>query len=173
MYWAFTYYMCGVLSSITRNVPGLQPSNSQVNLPGKPDLTGQLFKCFGESYFVLWSMISPKQPAYIINGISWKVHLGVWLLGLAWAMSVPTVGQRRSFDGHLCTIRYVGTVQGTSGDWLGVEWDDGRNDRRWPTVGTLIAQARPNRSIVQVFWWELLCTVIHDILTKTLEQLTC
>lgn len=39
-------------------------------------------------------------------------------------MSVAVVGQRRSFDGHLSTIRYVGTVQGTTGDWLGVEWDD-------------------------------------------------
>ncbi|KAJ5779496.1 hypothetical protein N7457_007216 [Penicillium paradoxum] len=39
-------------------------------------------------------------------------------------MSVPAVGQRQSFDGHLGTIRYVGTVQGTTGDWLGVEWDD-------------------------------------------------
>ncbi|KAJ6171099.1 Leucine-rich repeat typical subtype [Penicillium chermesinum] len=39
-------------------------------------------------------------------------------------MSLGAVGQRRSFDGHLCTIRYVGGVQGTSGDWLGVEWDD-------------------------------------------------
>lgn len=35
-----------------------------------------------------------------------------------------SVGQRRSFDGHRCTIRYVGTVEGTTGDWLGVEWDD-------------------------------------------------
>lgn len=34
------------------------------------------------------------------------------------------IGQRRSFDGQLCTIRYVGSVHGTSGDWLGVEWDD-------------------------------------------------
>lgn len=39
-------------------------------------------------------------------------------------MSASVLGQRRSFDGHLCTIRYVGTVQGTTGDWLGVEWDD-------------------------------------------------
>lgn len=39
-------------------------------------------------------------------------------------MSTATIGQRRSFDGQLCTIRYVGSVQGTSGDWLGVEWDD-------------------------------------------------
>lgn len=35
------------------------------------------------------------------------------------------LGQRRSYDdGNLCTVRYVGTVQGTSGDWLGVEWDN-------------------------------------------------
>ena len=34
------------------------------------------------------------------------------------------LGQRRSFDGNLCTIRYVGEVAGTTGEWLGVEWDD-------------------------------------------------
>ena len=34
-------------------------------------------------------------------------------------------GQRISFDGHLCTVRYVGPVKSTkNGDWLGVEWDD-------------------------------------------------
>lgn len=34
------------------------------------------------------------------------------------------IGQRRSFDGASCTVRYVGKVQGTTGEWLGVEWDD-------------------------------------------------
>ncbi|KAJ9134037.1 Tubulin-specific chaperone [Pleurostoma richardsiae] len=34
------------------------------------------------------------------------------------------VGQRLSYDGALCTVRYVGEVAGTSGTWLGVEWDD-------------------------------------------------
>ena len=34
------------------------------------------------------------------------------------------VNQRLSYDGNLCTVRYIGPVQGTSGDWLGVEWDD-------------------------------------------------
>ena len=34
------------------------------------------------------------------------------------------VNQRISFDGALCTIRYVGPVTGTKGEWLGVEWDD-------------------------------------------------
>ncbi len=32
--------------------------------------------------------------------------------------------QRLSFDGHLCTIRYIGQVKETKGVWLGVEWDD-------------------------------------------------
>jgi dynactin complex subunit len=35
------------------------------------------------------------------------------------------VGQRISYNGALCTVRYVGEVAGTSGTWLGVEWDDG------------------------------------------------
>lgn len=34
------------------------------------------------------------------------------------------IGQRLIFDGALCTIRYIGPVEGTSGEWLGVEWDD-------------------------------------------------
>lgn len=34
------------------------------------------------------------------------------------------VGQRLSYDGILCTVRYIGAVAGTSGSWLGVEWDD-------------------------------------------------
>lgn len=34
------------------------------------------------------------------------------------------IGQRRSYNGALCTVRYSGEVAGTSGIWLGVEWDD-------------------------------------------------
>ena len=34
------------------------------------------------------------------------------------------IGQRLSFGGDLCTIRFVGDVHGTKGAWLGVEWDD-------------------------------------------------
>lgn len=33
-------------------------------------------------------------------------------------------GQRLSYDGNLCSARYFGPVEGTRGDWLGVEWDD-------------------------------------------------
>ncbi|KAE8361182.1 hypothetical protein BDV27DRAFT_31415 [Aspergillus caelatus] len=38
--------------------------------------------------------------------------------------SVSCVNQRRSYNGELCTIRYAGKVAGTTGEWLGVEWDD-------------------------------------------------
>lgn len=33
-------------------------------------------------------------------------------------------GQRLSYSSHPCTIRYHGPVTGTTGPWLGVEWDD-------------------------------------------------
>ncbi|KAM0804015.1 hypothetical protein BDR22DRAFT_818671 [Usnea florida] len=33
-------------------------------------------------------------------------------------------GRRLSFSTTLCTVRYVGPVEGTKGDWLGVEWDE-------------------------------------------------
>ncbi|KAE8339888.1 hypothetical protein BDV24DRAFT_175863 [Aspergillus arachidicola] len=38
--------------------------------------------------------------------------------------STGCVNQRRSYNGELCTIRYAGKVAGTTGEWLGVEWDD-------------------------------------------------
>jgi hypothetical protein len=33
-------------------------------------------------------------------------------------------GRRLSISSNLCTIRYLGTVDGSKGDWLGVEWDE-------------------------------------------------
>lgn len=33
-------------------------------------------------------------------------------------------GRRLSFSGELCTVRYLGPVSGTTGEWVGVEWDD-------------------------------------------------
>ncbi|OGE48167.1 hypothetical protein PENARI_c031G05137 [Penicillium arizonense] len=74
-------------------------------------------------------------------------------------MSASIVGQRRSFDGHLCTIRYVGIVQGTTGDWLGVEWDDATRGKHsgehkgiryfscksnQPTAGSFVRPSRPS-----------------------------
>lgn len=34
------------------------------------------------------------------------------------------VGRRLSYASARCTVRYFGEVQGTTGEWLGVEWDD-------------------------------------------------
>ena len=34
------------------------------------------------------------------------------------------LGQRLSYNGALCTVRYHGALPGTKGVWLGVEWDD-------------------------------------------------
>ncbi|KAL4958460.1 hypothetical protein BDW69DRAFT_47459 [Aspergillus filifer] len=70
----------------------------------------------------------------------------------------PLLNQRRSYDGNLCTIRYVGKVEGTSGEWLGVEWDDptrGKHSgqhqgvtyftclRNHPTAGSFVRPSRP------------------------------
>ncbi|CAI7637307.1 unnamed protein product [Penicillium pancosmium] len=69
------------------------------------------------------------------------------------------MGQRRSFDGQLCTIRYVGSVQGTAGDWLGVEWDDATRGKhagehkgvryftcksKYLTAGSFVRPSRPS-----------------------------
>ena len=43
--------------------------------------------------------------------------------------TAPYIGQRLSFDAALCTVRYVGPVQGTKGEWLGVEWDEPRRGK--------------------------------------------
>jgi len=34
------------------------------------------------------------------------------------------LGQRLSYELALCTVRYIGPVQGTQNKWLGVEWDN-------------------------------------------------
>ncbi|KAI0600894.1 Thioesterase/thiol ester dehydrase-isomerase [Biscogniauxia sp. FL1348] len=79
----------------------------------------------------------------------------------------PQVGDRLSYDGAVCTVRYIGEVTGTSGSWLGVEWDDparGKHDgshkgvryftckSRSPTAASFVRPTRPAeapRSFVQ------------------------
>ncbi|KAI5302418.1 hypothetical protein KEM56_000716, partial [Ascosphaera pollenicola] len=68
------------------------------------------------------------------------------------------VGSRLSYDGSLCTVRYIGDVQGTKGQWLGVEWDDPTRGKhagehngvqyftcrsRLPTAGSFVRPSRP------------------------------
>ncbi|KAL2016954.1 hypothetical protein VTK56DRAFT_2830 [Thermocarpiscus australiensis] len=72
--------------------------------------------------------------------------------------SSARIGERRSYDGALCTIRYIGEVVGTTGTWLGVEWDDpsrGKHDgqhkgvryftckSKSPTAASFVRPTRP------------------------------
>ncbi len=54
-----------------------------------------------------------------------------------------SVGFRISHSGCLGTIRYVGEVEGTTGCWLGVEWDDpGRGKHNGEHNGKVYFQCR-------------------------------
>ncbi|KAL5611542.1 hypothetical protein BROUX41_000871 [Berkeleyomyces rouxiae] len=70
------------------------------------------------------------------------------------------IGQRLCYDGVLCTVRYIGTVVGTTGEWIGVEWDDptrGKHsgqhkDKRYftclsssHTAGSFVRPSRPTK----------------------------
>ncbi|KAG5438845.1 hypothetical protein PCANB_002565 [Pneumocystis canis] len=37
---------------------------------------------------------------------------------------LDAIGDRISFKGNCCTIKYIGPLKGIKGQWLGVEWDD-------------------------------------------------
>ncbi|KAI0282126.1 hypothetical protein BGY98DRAFT_955847 [Russula aff. rugulosa BPL654] len=88
---------------------------------------------------------------------------------------LPAVGTRFVLSGYIGTIRYVGEVDGTSGLWLGVEWDDrnrGKHDgikdgKRYfsclePGAGSFI---RPLSSL-QIRGQTFLCALIN----KYVEQ---
>ncbi|EXJ86213.1 hypothetical protein A1O1_06583 [Capronia coronata CBS 617.96] len=81
--------------------------------------------------------------------------------------SEPYIGQRRSYSGALCTIRYIGPLPNTKGDWLGVEWDNvsrGKHDGQYegkrifqclsssPTAASFIRSSRkpdPERTLLE------------------------
>lgn len=44
------------------------------------------------------------------------------------------IGQRLVISKHKATIRYVGTVDGYVGDWVGVEWDDASRGKHDGTI---------------------------------------
>jgi tubulin-specific chaperone E len=74
-------------------------------------------------------------------------------------------GERLSYEENRCTVRFIGKVQGTEGDWLGVEWDDparGKNSGEargvkyfeclFPSAGSFIRRSRPtdeSRTFIQ------------------------
>lgn len=58
-------------------------------------------------------------------------------------------GERASFNGALCTIRFVGEVNGTTGQWLGVEWDDpSRGKHDGSHKGVQYFKCKPSKTIV-------------------------
>ena len=64
------------------------------------------------------------------------------------------IGQRGSLDGFLCTVRYIGNLSGTKGDWLGVEWDDpkrGKHDgtHKQQRVFDTLSKARTSASFLR------------------------
>lgn len=61
-------------------------------------------------------------------------------------------GRRLSYDGFLCTVRYVGPLAGTAGEWLGVEWDDAtRGKHNGQHKGQQIFQCLSNASTAASF----------------------
>ncbi|KAK4451682.1 HotDog domain-containing protein [Podospora aff. communis PSN243] len=87
-----------------------------------------------------------------------KVEGGKVCLSNGRALMKDLIGQRRSYDGALCTVRYSGEVAGTTGLWLGVEWDDpsrGKHDgqhkgvryfsckSKSPTAASFVRPTRP------------------------------
>ncbi|THH30746.1 hypothetical protein EUX98_g3448 [Antrodiella citrinella] len=41
----------------------------------------------------------------------------------------PQIGARISHGWDIGTVRFIGTVEGSLGDWLGIEWDDPRRGK--------------------------------------------
>ena len=64
------------------------------------------------------------------------------------------IGQRLSVHGSLCTVRYIGNLSDTKGDWLGVEWDDpkrGKHDgtHKQQRVFETLSKARTSASFLK------------------------
>jgi len=44
-------------------------------------------------------------------------------------MTQPALGDRVMFHGAVGTVLYKGPVAGTSGEWLGIDWDEGERGK--------------------------------------------
>ena len=71
------------------------------------------------------------------------------------------LGRRLSFSGTLCTVRYVGPVEGTKGDWLGVEWDEpsrGKHDGSHEDVRYFECRYKDQGSLVSIGSFVSICS---------------
>ncbi|KAI0890508.1 RNI-like protein [Annulohypoxylon maeteangense] len=106
--------------------------------------------------------------------------------------SNPNVGDRLSYDGAVCTVRYIGEVSGTSGSWLGVEWDDparGKHDgsnkgvryftcrSKSPNAASFVRPTRPAEkplsfvtAVTQKYACELAKTAVIKFSNKVAEE---
>ncbi|KAJ3984485.1 hypothetical protein F5890DRAFT_1461113 [Lentinula detonsa] len=96
--------------------------------------------------------------------------------------SLPFVGDRVSYSGHLGTVKFVGNVENTTGIWLGIEWDDpdrGKHDGvkdgkryfscRIPNAGSFI---RPSVQVIRgvSFLQALKAKYVEDLYGSTSQE---
>lgn len=84
------------------------------------------------------------------------------------------IGQRLSYNGVLCTVRYVGEVSGTTGTWLGVEWDDpSRGKHDGSHKGTRYFECRlsaNNSDLLEAFSWDAHTTQVYHMFPPLLHS---
>ena len=84
-------------------------------------------------------------------------------------------GRRLSFSGALCTVRYVGPVEGTKGDWLGVEWDEtgrGKHDGSHNGVRYFECRSGTNSSSLSFTFCDSSCSKMVDHLCSRRQFLS-
>ena len=62
-------------------------------------------------------------------------------------------GRRLSYSGARCTVRYIGQVEDTKGEWLGVEWDDdskGKHDGSHNGVKYFTCEFKQVKSLINM-----------------------
>lgn len=52
------------------------------------------------------------------------IHDFLTLRPSLFTLRIMEAGLRISYMNHIGTIRFSGPVEGTSGTWMGIEWDD-------------------------------------------------
>lgn len=70
--------------------------------------------------------------AYIVAGIFLSENVLHNYFQRQMSASIPNslqVGNRIQIGSDRATIKYIGSVKGTKGEWLGIEWDDAQRGK--------------------------------------------
>ncbi|KZS89988.1 RNI-like protein, partial [Sistotremastrum niveocremeum HHB9708] len=84
-------------------------------------------------------------------------------------MVLDPLGARLNHNGSLGTVRYVGAVEGTTGTWLGVEWDDparGKHSGKEYFTCQIPGSGSFIRNTPSINWG---CTFLEALLSKYVE----